>query len=96
MPVLRQHQKLQGSQRSRFFYIIYGADGVAAGGTGKGEPLLISLYKTIFMLQQYRNMTFSDIYELYPFELEVLYGLILMDNEERKRKAMQEKAKSGY
>lgn len=48
------------------------------------------------MLQQYRNMTFSDIYELYPFELEVLYGLILMDNEERKRKAMQEKAKGGY
>lgn len=53
--------------------------------------MLISLYKTIFLLQQYRNMTFSDIYDLYPFEMEILYGLILMDNEERKRKAVQEK-----
>lgn len=53
--------------------------------------MLISLYRTIFLLQQYRNMTFSDIYDLYPFEMEILYGLILMDNEERKRKSMQEK-----
>lgn len=45
------------------------------------------------MLQQYRNMTFSDIWDLYPFEMEIIYGLILMDNEERKRKAMQEKNK---
>lgn len=56
--------------------------------------MLISLYKTIFLLQQYRNLTFSDIYDLYPFEMEILYGLILMDNEERKRKMMQEQQNS--
>jgi len=45
----------------------------------------------MFLLQQYRNFSFSDIYEMYPFELEIIYGLIVMDNEERKRKEMEKK-----
>ncbi len=30
---------------------------------------------------------------MYPFELDIIYGLIVMDNEERKQKEMQQKAK---
>ena len=32
---------------------------------------------------------------MYPFELDIIYGLIVMDNEERKQKEMQQKAKKG-
>lgn len=32
---------------------------------------------------------------MYPFELDIIYGLIVMDNEERKQKEMQQKAKAG-
>jgi hypothetical protein len=31
---------------------------------------------------------------MYPFELDIIYGLIVMDNEERKQKEMQQKAKA--
>jgi hypothetical protein len=55
--------------------------------------MLISLYRTCFLLQQYRGFTFEDVYSLYPFEMDIIYGLIIMDNEERRRKEMEEKSK---
>ena len=46
----------------------------------------------IFLINQYRNMSIVDIYELYPFEIEIFSLLIEEDNkrreeEEKKREA---------
>jgi len=43
------------------------------------------------MLHEYRAFSYSDLYDMLPFELEtILPGLIMLDNQERKER--EEKA----
>ena len=57
-----------------------------------GNITLDQYYGMIFLINQYRNMSIVDIYELYPFEIEIFSLLIEEDNkrreeEEKKREA---------
>lgn len=50
---------------------------------------MIDYYRQFFLMCEYHNFNWEEIMNLYPFEHDVIYGLIVEDNkrkEELKRK----------
>lgn len=50
---------------------------------------MIDYYRQFFLMCEYRNFKWEEIMNMYPFEHDIMYGLILEDNKRREEKQKQ-------